>query len=89
MALSHWMVECLEDAARDMTTVAESLNSTRSPCCKEKGKFQLWDDEDDARLHKRVTSVVKRVEEILIDLSRVSSKRKGVGYAHRQEGVDK
>ena len=78
MALSHWMTECLEDAVRDMTTVAENLNSTRSPCCKEKGRFQLWDDEDEARLHKRVTSVVKRVEEILIDFSRVSSKRKGV-----------
>jgi hypothetical protein len=72
------MVECLEDAVRDMTTVAENLNSTRSPCCKEKARFQLWDDEDEARLHKRVTSVVKRVEEILIDFSIVSSKRKGV-----------
>jgi hypothetical protein len=72
------MTECLEDAVRDMTTVAENLNSTRSPCCKEKARFQLWDDEDEARLHKRVTSVVKRVEEILIDFSRVSSKRKGV-----------
>ena len=78
MALSHWMTECLEDAVRDMTTVAENLNSTRSPCCKEKARFQLWDDEDEARLHKRVTSVVKRVEEILIDFSIVSSKRKGV-----------
>jgi hypothetical protein len=78
MALSHWMVECLEDAVRDMTTVAENLNSTRSPCCQEKGRFQLWDDEDEARLHKRVTSAVKRVEEILIDFSIVSSKRKGV-----------
>jgi hypothetical protein len=72
------MTECLEDAVRDMTTVAENLNSTRSPCCKEKARFQLWDDEDEARLHKRVTSVVKRVEEILIDFSIVSSKRKGV-----------
>ena len=78
MAISYWMGECLEDAVRDMTTVAENLNSTRSPCCKEKARFQLWDDEDEARLHKRVTSVVKRVEEILIDFSRVSSKRKGV-----------
>jgi hypothetical protein len=78
MALSYWMAECLENAARDMTTVAENLNSTRSPCCKEKARFQLWDDEDEARLHKRVTSVVKRVEEILIDFSIVSSKRKGV-----------
>jgi len=42
MALSHWMTECLEDAVRDMTTVAENLNSTRSPCCKEKARFQLW-----------------------------------------------
>ena len=78
MALSHWMTECLEDTVRDMTTVAENLNSTRSPCCKEKARFQLWDDEDEARLHKRITSVVKRVEEILIDFNKVNDKRKGV-----------
>ena len=77
MALSYWMAECLEDAVRDMTTIAENLNSTRSPCCKEKARFQLWDDEDEARLHKRVTSVVKRVEEIIIDFNKVSDKRKG------------
>ena len=78
MALSYWMTECLEDTVRDMTTVAENLNSTRSPCCKEKARFQLWDDEDEARLHKRITSVVKRVEEILIDFNKVNDKRKGV-----------
>jgi hypothetical protein len=78
MALSHWMVEYLEDTVRDMTTVAENLNSTRGPCCQEKARFQLWDDEDEGRLHRRVTSVVKRVEEILIDLNKVSDKRKGV-----------
>jgi hypothetical protein len=78
MALSYWMTECLEDAVRDMTTVAENLNSTRSPCCQEKARFQLWDDEDEARLHKRITSVVKRVEEILIDFNKVNDKRKGV-----------
>ena len=78
MALSHWMVECLEDAVRDMTTVAENLNSTRSPCCKEKARFQLWDDEDEARLHKRVTAAVKRIDEILIDFHKLSDKRKGV-----------
>jgi hypothetical protein len=72
------MTECLEDAVRDMTTVAENLNSTRSPCCQEKARFQLWDDEDEARLHKRTTSVVKRVEEILIDFNKVNDKRKGV-----------
>ena len=78
MALSYWMTECLEDTVRDMTTVAENLNSTRSPCCKEKARFQLWDDQDEARLHKRITSVVKRVEEILIDFNKVNDKRKGV-----------
>tara|TARA_R110000824_G_scaffold1185_1_gene6385 strand:- start:863 stop:1090 length:228 start_codon:yes stop_codon:yes gene_type:complete len=70
------MAECLEEAARDMATVAENLNSTRSPCCQEKARFQLWDDEDEARLHRRVTSVVKRVEEILIDYHKVRAKRK-------------
>ena len=79
MALSYWMAECLEDAVRDMTTVAENLNSTRGPCCQEKARFQLWDDEDEGRLHRRVTSVVKRVEEILIDFNKVNDKRKGVG----------
>ena len=78
MALSYWMTECLEDAVRDMTTVAENLNSTRSPCCKEKGRFQLWDDEDEARLHKRVTAAVKRIDEILIDFHKLNEKRKGV-----------
>ena len=78
MALSYWMSECLEDAIRDMTTVAENLNSTRSPCCQEKARFQLWDDEDEARLHRRVTSVVKRIKEILIDLDEINDKRQGV-----------
>ena len=79
MTLSYWMAEYLEDTVRDMTTVAENLNSTRGPCCQEKARFQLWHDEDEARLHKRVTSVVKRVEEILIDFNKVNDKRKGVG----------
>jgi hypothetical protein len=61
-----------------MTTVAENLNSTRSPCCKEKGRFQLWDDEDEARLHKRVTAAVKRIDEILIDFHKLSDKRGGI-----------
>jgi len=83
MALSYWMGECLEDAIRDMTTVAENLNSTRSPCCQEKARFQLWDDEDEARLHRRVTSVVKRIKEILIDLDEINAKRQ------KEIGVDK
>ena len=78
MALSYWMAECLEDTIRDMTTVAENLNSTRSPCCPEKEKYMLWDDIEEARLHRRVTSVVKRVEVILIDFNKVNDKRKGV-----------
>jgi len=78
MSLSNWMITYLEDAVQDMTAVAESLNSTRSPCCKEKARFKLWDDEDEARLHRRVTSVVKRIDEILIDLNRVNDKRTGV-----------
>jgi len=78
MALSHWMITCLEDSARDMSTVADNLNFSRSPCCKEKARFDLWDDEDEARLHRRVTSVVKRIEEIVIDFNRVGDRRKGV-----------
>jgi len=72
------MITCLEDSARDMSTVADNLNFSRSPCCKEKARFDLWDDEDEARLHRRVTSVVKRIEEIVIDFNRVGDRRKGV-----------
>ncbi len=75
MALSNWMAECLEDAVRDMTDMAESLNSSKSSCCQEKARCQLWDDIDEARLHKRVTAVVKRLDGILIDFNRVSDKR--------------
>ena len=78
MALSDWMTTYVEDSIQDMTAVAESLNSTRSFCCKEKARFKLWDDEDEARLHRRVTSVVKRMNEILIDLDAINDKRKGV-----------
>ena len=78
MAISDWMTTCFEDSIQDMTSVAEHLNSTRSPCCKEKAKFHLWDDEDEARLHRRVTSVVKRIKEILIDLDEINDKRQGV-----------
>jgi len=78
MSLSNWMITYLEDAVQDMTAVAENLNSTRSPCCEERARFKLWDDEDEARLHRRVTSVVKRIDEILIDFNRVNDKRTGV-----------
>ena len=78
MSLSNWMITYLEDAVQDMTAVAENLNSTRSPCCEEKARFRLWDDEDEARLHRRITSVVKRIDEILIDFNRVNDKRTGV-----------
>jgi hypothetical protein len=75
MALSHWMSECLEDSIHDMTEVADNLNSARGPCCQEKARFKLWDDEDEGRLHKRITAVVKRIEGILIDYHQVSAKR--------------
>ena len=78
MALSDWMSTYLKDAAQDMREVAESLNSTRSFCCKEKARFKLWDNEDEARLHRRVTSVVKKIDEILIDFDRASNKQTGV-----------
>ena len=78
MAISDWMLGYLEECIDSMGTITEDLNSTRSPCCKEKARFHLWDDEDEARLHKRVTSAVKRVEDILIDFRKVSDKRKGV-----------
>jgi hypothetical protein len=75
MALSNWMAESLEDAVRDLTHMGEDLNSSKSPCCQE-GRCDLWDDMDEARLHKRVTAVVKRLDEILGDLNRLSDKRR-------------
>ena len=42
------------------------------------GVVHLWDDEDEARLHKRVSSAVKRVEEILTDFRKVSDRRTGI-----------
>lgn len=75
MALSHWMLEYLEDSIHDMTEVADNLNSAWGPCCQERASFKLWDDEDEARLHKRVTAVVQRIEGILIDYHQVSAKR--------------
>jgi len=78
MAISDWMTTCFEDSIQDMTSVAEHLNATRSPCCEKKGRFHLWDDEDEARLHKRIRAVIKRMNEILIDLDGVGAKRQGV-----------
>ena len=75
MALSHWMSECLEDSVKDLSEVAENLNSAKSPCCQEKARFGLWDDQDEGRLHKRITAVAKRIEDILIDYRQVSAKR--------------
>ena len=76
MTISHWMVDCLHDSVRDITTVAENLNSSRSPCCQEKARFNLWDDEDEARLHRRVTAAVARIDEIILDFNKVSDKRR-------------
>jgi hypothetical protein len=59
-----------------MTTVAENLNSSRSPCCQEKARFNLWDDEDEERLHRRVTAAVARIDEIILDFNKVSDKRR-------------
>ena len=87
MAILDWMTTCFEDSIQDMTAVAEHLNSTRSPCCKEKAKFHLWDDEDEARLHRRITAMIKRMNEILIDLDGVGAKRQGRGGSF--QGVDK
>jgi len=78
MAISDWMITCLEDAAEDMATITEDLNSNKRPCCKERARLELWDDEDEARLHRRVTAAVKRIGEIIIDFDRVSEKRRGV-----------
>ena len=78
MAISDWMITCLKDAAEDMATITEDLNSNKRPCCEEKARFELWDDEDEARLYRRVTAAVKRIGEIIIDFDRVSGKRRGV-----------
>jgi hypothetical protein len=36
----------------------------------------LWDDEDEARLHRRVTAAVARIDEIILDFNKVSDKRR-------------
>ena len=78
MAISDWMLGDLRECIDLMGTITENLNCRRSPGCKEKARFNLWDDEDEARLHKRVSSAVKRVEEILTDFRKVSDKRTGI-----------
>ena len=75
MAISDWMEDDLQECIDLMGNITNHLNCERSPCCKEKAKFHLWDDEDEARLHKRVSSAVKRVEEILAGFRKVSDKR--------------
>lgn len=78
MTISNWMLGDLEECVDILDTIKGDLNYAKSPCCKEKARFQLWDNEDEGRLHLRITSAAKRVGDILIDFRKVSDKRKGV-----------
>tara|TARA_R110000824_G_scaffold4601_2_gene22142 strand:+ start:4438 stop:4662 length:225 start_codon:yes stop_codon:yes gene_type:complete len=72
------MLGDLEECVDILDTIKGDLNCAKSPCCKEKARFHLWDNEDEARLHLRTTSAAKKVRDILIDFRKVSDKRKGV-----------
>lgn len=76
MTLHRYMHEDLDEMSEDLEIIAKDLNSTRSPCC-EKDRFRLWNDEDEARIHRQVIAVQQKLRKIsseIIELIQVRSK---------------
>ena len=76
MTLHRYMHEDLDEMSEDLEIIAKDLNSTRSPCC-EKDRFRLWNDEDEARIHRQVVAVQQKLRKIsseIIELIQVRSK---------------
>ena len=76
MTLHRYMHEDLDEMFEDLGIIAKDLNSTRSPCC-EKDRFRLWNDEDEARIHRQVIAVQQKLRKIsseIIELIQVRSK---------------
>jgi len=67
VALTKWMEEHLDGMVEDLGDIATELDATRSPCC-ERNRFHLWNNEDEARLHRRVIAARTKVLEILGDV---------------------
>ena len=76
MTLHRYMHEDLDEMSEDLEIIAKDLNSTRSPCC-EKDRFRLWNDEDEARVHRQVIAMQQKLRKIsseIIELIQVRSK---------------
>ena len=68
MTLHRYMHEDLDEMTEDLEIIAKDLNSTRSPCC-EKDRFRLWNDEDEARVHRQVIAVQQKMRKISSEIS--------------------
>ena len=68
MTLHKYMSQDLDEMAEDLEVIANDLDASRSPCC-EKDRFRLWDNENEARLHRRIIAIKKKIKEISGDIS--------------------
>lgn len=68
MAIHEYMKQDLEDMVEDLEIIAGDLDANRSPCCK-KDRFRLWDNESEARLHRRIIAIQKKIKDIANDIS--------------------
>jgi len=84
MPISRWMEEVLDGAVHDLGDMATELDASRIPCC-DKNMFQLWNNEEEARLHRRVIAMRKKATEMLTDVRRVLNEEGD--YKHRLKEV--
>ena len=68
MTIHKYMSQDLDEMAEDLDVIATDLDASRSPCC-EKDRFRLWDNENEARLHRRIIAIKKKIKEISGDIS--------------------
>jgi hypothetical protein len=71
MAIHKYMSQDLDDMVEDLELIAKDLNCSRSPCCS-LDRFRLWDNEEEARFHRRIIAVQRKIKEISRDISKVS-----------------
>ena len=70
MTIHKYMSQDLDEMVEDMELIANDLNCLRSPCCS-LDRFRLWDNEEEARLHRRLIAVQRKVKEISRDIDKV------------------
>ena len=74
MTLHTHMSSDLFDMADELENMLADLNSARTPCC-QLDRFRLWDDEDEARVHRQIHAVQKKIRKIAGEVTNLREER--------------